>query len=157
MVPSGGGVPHQPSVLPYEGLPPLPIGLTWQRLRPDVPGSRPVHRPGRAAADASDAGQPRDDVPAPFVSRGGVSRSAATGGAGIGEPADLADAPAVIGCHGRVRTAHPGASTPRPRMTPGSAPCRAGVRMFPDMSLPVCCSDRPFPGQVDRSADHVNP
>jgi len=73
------------------------------------------------------------------------------------DPGDRADAVPVTGRHGRVRAARPGTSTLRPRMTPGSAPRRAGIRMFPDMSLPACCHDRPFPGQVDRSADHASP
>jgi len=65
--------------------------------------------------------------------------------------------PAVIERDERVRAPHLGASTLRPRMTPGSAPRCSGVRMFPDMSLPVCCHDRSFQGQMDRSANHVNP
>jgi len=64
--------------------------------------------------------------------------------------------PAVIERDERVR-AHLGASTFRPRMTASSAPRCSGVRMFPDMSLPVSCFDRSFPGQMDRSANHVNP
>jgi len=33
----------------------------------------------------------------------------------------------------------------------------SGVRMFPDMSLPVSCFDRSFQGQIDRSANHASP
>ncbi len=67
-------------------------------------------------------------------------------GTGMEEPADLADAPAVTGRHRRVRAPHLGAPASRPRMTAGSAPRCSGVRMFPDMSPPVFCSDRSFPG-----------
>jgi len=62
------------------------------------------------------------------------------------EPADLTDALSVIERDGRVRAAHPGASTFRPRMTARSASRSSGVRMFPDMPLPAFCFDRPFPG-----------
>jgi len=71
------------------------------------------------------------------------------------DPGDEADAVPVIERDGRVRAAHPGASTLR--LTASSAPRCSGVRMFPDMPLPVSCFDRPFPGQVDRSANHASP
>ncbi len=78
-------------------------------------------------------------------------------GTGMEDPADQADAVSVARRHERVRAPHLGAPALRPRMTASSAPRCSGVRMFPDMSPPVSCSDRSFPGQMDRSANHASP
>ncbi len=80
-------------------------------------------------------------------------------GPGMEEPADLADAVSVTGRHRRVRAPHLGAPALRPRMTASSAPRSPalGMQPVPDMSPPVSCSDRSFPGHMDRSANHAKP
>ncbi len=161
--PVGRRVPHRPFVLPYEGLPPRPVGLPRKRLRPDVTGSRPVRRPYGAAAGVLHAVQPQDDVPHPagaarragrrrLPERGlpGPRRISPTlrtrrrihrGQAGPAEPARPAAHRAGTGMEDPADQADAVSVARR-------APRSSGVRMqpVPDMPFPACRFFRPLPG-----------